>query len=74
MLPAEKFSRPLRERAVLGEHAGLEAGGAGRMRRLLTMRDEGRSWKAPFRKLGQEGQRESPPTGWSTGFDGAAIA
>lgn len=29
----EKFSRPLRARAVLGEPAGLEAGGVSRMRR-----------------------------------------
>lgn len=65
MLPAEKFSRPLRGRAVLGEHAGLEAGGIGRMRRS-DARYEWRGGRAVSRKLGQERQRESPPTGWPT--------
>ena len=62
MFPAEKFSRPLRGRAVLGEHAGLEAGGTGRMRRS-AMRDEGQRRRAASGKPGQERQRESPPTG-----------
>lgn len=65
MLPAEKFSRPLRGRAVLGEHAGLEAGGADRMRRS-AMRDEGQRRRAASRRLGRERQRENPSTGWPT--------
>lgn len=65
MLPAEKFSRPLCGRSVLGEHAGSEAGGADRMWRSGA-RNERHGGGEVSRKLGQGRRRESPPTGWPT--------